>query len=369
MPGFSIVIPTHRRAGMVERLLASLDRARAAFPGESEVLVLDSSPPADAESIRQSCLRWQAAYEATENDVCRKRNLGIARARCELVFFIDSDCEADPEVLHQHWRSHRVGVPEVAGVAGLTRWSGPAGRAWRVVEYYPPLAAAFSLAAWLPEVDWATCTNLSVRREALLEIGGFADDFPLRVYGEDVDLGLRLRGRGYRILCNPDAVVLHSREALSTLGALLRKAFRTGRADFYLGELHPERLKPEFPLPVATTFLLLIATAVRAGAGGAQILLAIPPAWLALCVMTQAALASSVEGGGASTLPYRAAAAFLEVTFELGRLSAALPRLRLRRLWTKFVYVHEQLAAERPRRVVQMWALLTSLLLVLLLFP
>jgi hypothetical protein len=353
---------------MVDRLLASLDRARAGFAGETEVLVLDSSSPAEAESIRQSCIRWQASYEAIDNNVCRKRNRGITQARYDLVFFIDSDCEANPEVLHQHWRSHQAGAPEVAGVTGLTKWTGPTGFAWRVLEYYPSLSTAFSLAAWLPEVDWSTCTNLSVRREALLEIGGFAERFPLRVYGEDVDLGLRLRKMGYRILCNPDAVVLHHREALSTLRALLRKAFLTGRADYHLGELHPERLKPEFPLPVATTLLLLTAVGSRVIASGAGILLAAPLVWLVLFLMTQAVLASTLEGRNASSLPYRAAAALLEVTFELGRLAEALPRLRLRRLWTKFVYVNEQLAAERPKRIVQMWSLLISLLIVLLLF-
>jgi GT2 family glycosyltransferase len=365
--GFSIVVPTHRRTELVERLLASLDRARAGFAGKSEVLVLDSSPRDEAEAIRQSCLRWQASYEATFNDVRRKRNLGISRAQFELVLFIDSDCEADAEVLNQHWSSHQATDPVVAGVTGLTGWSGPAGRAGRVLEAYPALSAAFSLASWLPEVDWATCTNLSVRREVLLEIGGFAESFPLRVYGEDVDLGLRLRKRGYRILCNPQAVVLHSQQTFSSPGAMLRKAFRTGRADYHLGELHPERLCPEFPLPLAISLMLLAAAALRTLAGGPPLLLAAPAAWLVLFIIGQSMMArGTAAGGGSLALPYRAAAVLLEISFELGRLAEALPRLRLQRLWTKFIYVREQLAAERPRRVVQMWAELASLLLLLL---
>lgn len=359
--GFSIVIPTHGRVGLVERLLASLDRARANFPGASEVLVEDSSQPSAAEAIRESCLHWGADYEPVQNHVAKKRNAGIRRARYGLVFFIDSDCEADPHVLREHWASHQIGDARVAGVAGLTRWSNSSSWLTQVLETYPAFSAAFSLAAWLPEIDWATCTNLSVRRDALLEMGGFAEDFPLRVYGEDVDVGLRLRQRGHRILCNPRAVVLHDGQALSSTGAMLRKAFLTGRADHHLGEIHADRLVPEFPLPLGTSLVLLVAAALRTVAGGSAATLLAPAAFLASFVVAQVAMTRGA-------IPARMMAMFLELSFELGRLAEALPRLRLRRLWTKFVYVHEQLAAERPRRVIQSWAQLASLLLTLLLF-
>lgn len=368
-PGFSIVVPTHRRADLTERLLVSLERARTNFLGESEVLVLDSSPREEGEAIRQSCLRWQAHYEETDNNVPRKRNLGIRRARCELVFFIDSDCEADPEVLNQHWCTHQAATdPHVVAVTGLTRWSGSGGRVAPVLEAYPALSAAFSFASWLPEVDWATCTNLSVRKAALNEIGGFADGFPLRVYGEDVDLGLRLRKQSYRIICNPLAVVMHSRQTLSPPYAILRKVFRTGRADYHLGQLHSERLCPEFPLPVATTFVLVAAVALRTTAGGPRLLLVAPAAFLMMFVVLQSFLNKSSARSGSPRFRYRFAAVLLELAFELGRLAEALPRLRLGRLWTKFIYVQEQIAAERPRRVVQMWTQFVCLLLVLLLF-
>jgi GT2 family glycosyltransferase len=357
-PGFSIVVPTHRRADLVERLLASLGPARAHFAGASEVLVEDSSPPAEAELIRQSCVRWCADYERTPNHVAKKRNAGIRRARYGLVFFIDSDCEADPHVLREHWSSHQDA--HVAGVTGLTRWT-DSDRLTRILEIYPALTAAFSMAAWLPEVDWATCTNLSVRKDALVEIGGFAEDFPLRVYGEDVDLGLRLRRRGHRIICNPQAVVLHDAQTLSSTAATLRKTFRTGRADVHLGEIHADRLAPEFPLPLATSLILLVAAALRTIAGGALITLIAPAIFLLLFVIAQSVMTTGAW-------PARATAVFLELAFEFGRLFEALPRLRLSRLWTKFVYVREQLAAERPRRVIQTWAQLASLMVTLLLF-
>src|ERR1043165_8135136 len=89
MDGFSIVVPTHGRAHLVERLLQSLQQARSHFPGESEVLVFDSSLPAQSSIISAACHRWQAEYYKSVNDVRRKRNCGIRRARYDIVFFLD----------------------------------------------------------------------------------------------------------------------------------------------------------------------------------------------------------------------------------------------------------------------------------------
>ena len=51
------------------------------------------------------------------------------------------------------------------------------------------------------------------RREVFLDAGGFDEDF--FCYLEDVDLGFRLRLRGYRCLYVPDAIVLHKGSAVT----------------------------------------------------------------------------------------------------------------------------------------------------------
>jgi hypothetical protein len=61
------------------------------------------------------------------------------------------------------------------------------------------------------EVDHGIGANMSFRREALAELGGFRDDF--RGIGgvrEDTDMFLRLRTLGYRIVFSPAAVVDHA---------------------------------------------------------------------------------------------------------------------------------------------------------------
>lgn len=350
---------------MVERLLSSLSVARERFGGDSEVIVVDSSEPHDAEPITLACGRWRALYLRADNSVAHKRNIGVRRATGDVVFFIDSDCEADPAVLKEHWAVHATGEQGVAGALGVTEWGGPKANVWRVLDFSPSFGAAFKFAEWLREAPWGTCTNLSVRRDALLEIGGFDETLPLRVYGEDVDFGLRLNKAGYLLRCAPRARVSHSRETVRGIFAAARKMFTTGRADVHLGERHPERIAAEFPSPALTAIVLFALEAVRLPAGRPPWTLILPVFWLCLCVFMQAVLSAAREGGGLRSVPQRAAAASLEVAFDLGRLMEAVRRGRVSRAWTKFVYVKEQFAAERERRIIQAWSALLSLLALL----
>ena len=60
---FSIVIPTWKRAGLVERLLASLDADRKQYQyGKTEVLVIDNSQGEEKERIEKACGAYRARY-------------------------------------------------------------------------------------------------------------------------------------------------------------------------------------------------------------------------------------------------------------------------------------------------------------------
>jgi GT2 family glycosyltransferase len=50
---------------------------------------------------------------------------------------------------------------------------------------------------------------MSFRRETLLELGGFDENYTNPAYNEDVDLSMRLRAKGYSIMFEPSAHVIH----------------------------------------------------------------------------------------------------------------------------------------------------------------
>jgi GT2 family glycosyltransferase len=364
-PGFSIVVPTHGRPEQVADLLQSLAKARGAFAGASEIILVDSSEPAAATMISTLAQEHQARYLPADNHVPRKRNLGIVAARYDVIFFIDSDCRAEADLLTRHHHSHASAAdPAIAGVLGYTEWSGQPGRVWRILDLTSSMTAAFRYAQWFKETPWGTCTNLSIRRQALQAIGGFDETLPVRVYGEDVDLGLRLGKAGYRIATNPKAVVYHDRAGLNTLRATLRKSFATGRADYHLGRRHPDRLALEFPNATIVAAALAVLGLVALFTAGRPLLLLLTLLCLLLYILISASLMLFIKSQSPLMLLSYMGVALLEVSFETGRLLESLRHAGLRRLWTKFVYVEAQLLAERERRVVQSWSLVIMLLLI-----
>lgn len=187
-------------------------------------------------------------------------NVGIAATSGRFLALINPDAVAHAEWLVEMVRvveggGHRVGcvAPKVllrgeAGappsaildscghVLGRDGQNFCRGRSERDVGQYDAVCevVAFSGAACL------------LRREMLEEIGGFDEGFFL--YGEDAELGLRARLRGWRTLTAPRAIVRHRLSA--SLGRYsLRKAYYIERNRLRLLWLHfPWHLVTAAPL-------------------------------------------------------------------------------------------------------------------------
>ncbi|HQT93423.1 MAG: hypothetical protein B7Z61_04430 [Acidobacteria bacterium 37-71-11] len=86
-------------------------------------------------------------------------------------------------------------------------------------------------------VGFAPGAAFAVGAEAWRQVGGFDPSYFL--YNEDVDLCLRLRRHGWRLLFSPDMVAVHR------LGAVTGSA---SRSPFYLEHMAATRLRPFRPL-------------------------------------------------------------------------------------------------------------------------
>src|SRR5208283_1516908 len=123
-----------------------------------------------------------------------QRNLGVARAKGDLIVFIDCGC-----IPHAHWLSRLLapifdeGECVTCGPAispGRSVYSGP--NWWgNATERY--VAAAPTI-------------NIAFRRTAFDAVDGFDESFAA---GEDIDFTWRLTDAGYRLRWVPDAVVEH----------------------------------------------------------------------------------------------------------------------------------------------------------------
>ncbi len=189
-PFFSVVVPSYERHDSLERLLSQLT---VQSYGDFEVIVVDQS--AAIWTGWAAFPKLELVYHHIDTPgAVHARNVGIRLARGHVVAFTDDDCIPEMDWL----RSARpyFDREEVAGLEGRVFADVYESTRYRVVTNAAVEGVGFMTA------------NLFARRDVLLSLGGFDENFDHPHFREDTELGWRLLGRG-EVPYAPEAAVLH----------------------------------------------------------------------------------------------------------------------------------------------------------------
>jgi GT2 family glycosyltransferase len=320
-PGVSVVVPVLGRVDATRRLLESLTVAAARCTEPVEVIVVDDSPPHEAGQHQANCRRHGARYQRGPRHVGAKRNLGVGVARHDLVLFTDSDCRVSPGLLLRYVSTLRAAPAEVAGIAGPTLVEESPTAIFRIMKRSHLLNGDLEMPQAGQDLPWATTSNLFLRRDAFLSVGGFVEESLTNVCGEDVDLGLRLTDRGMAIRSDPDAVVTHDRLSSDSVRAVSRRLFAYGRSEQWLATRFPRRraarLNPVTALGVAGVVAAVTGRRTR----GRSALLVPVVAGAAVAWRARHRLSA---GDRLRDVPDAIICAALELAFDLGAATAAV---------------------------------------------
>ena len=178
-----------------------------------------------------------------EQSPAHARNAGAARAGNDWILFLDSDCEAPPELLERYFEP--AADDRIGALAGEIV---PAGDAGTLAERYASARNFLGQRAHLahPYLPRAAAANLLVRADVFAALDGFVEGVRA---AEDTDFCWRLQQAGWRLELRAGAVVAHRyRTSLRALGRQWR-SYAAGRA-----WLH--RRYPDFrPQPALTRAL------------------------------------------------------------------------------------------------------------------
>lgn len=224
-PRVSIVIVTYNSRSLIDRCLAPLADAREGV----EVIVWDNASSDGTAAYVAAAYPWVQVVAGDENlGFARANNAAVARCRGGYTLLLNPD--AFLTGIDQVTRLARVLDEDAAVVAagpkllhadGLHQ-VGDAGwrvRALSVIGHFLFVHRAMAAVPAIyvsnerllherrVDVDWLCGACMMVRTEVFRDVGGF--DPSIFMYGEDMELGERLRRCGHRLVYAPEIEVVH----------------------------------------------------------------------------------------------------------------------------------------------------------------
>lgn len=239
----SLVLPVRNDPASLDRALDAIDRLTSS---PRDVVIVDDASGRDASgrgSVGEVARRHGARVIRldTQCGPAAARAAGVAATTSPIVAFVDADVIVSPDWLDvslAHLVDERVAVvaPRVVPI-GLGADAVSAYERERSALDLGPDGGLVRRGSRLPYVPSAA---LVVRRDALVDVGGFDPD--LRV-GEDVDLVWRLADAGWRVrYCGDSATVGHRHRREAAKWA--RRRFDYGTSAAPLERRHPGSVRP-----------------------------------------------------------------------------------------------------------------------------
>lgn len=248
---YSLIAPTFSRPDEVYEFLESLTHQQYS---DFEVIIADGSPHDDVKPVVNPFMGKLNLIYIYEKylPVSDARNRAAEVANGDWLIFLDSDCII-PEYYLQR-------VDKFIELNKVELFGGPD----KAHESFTPTQKAISYAMTSilttggirgkekhVGVFHPRGFNMGIKKQAFLEVNGYATDFRC---GEDIELSMRLLEKGKKSALIPEAFVYHKRR--TDFLKFFKQVFRFGAARINIWQRHPKELKITHLFP--TVFMLFV---------------------------------------------------------------------------------------------------------------
>ena len=217
-PGVTLSIVSHRHNGMIGRLLEDIERH---CDGKIRVILTENIP--DSVPIPAGNLSFPVDKIVNANPKGFGANHNTAFRRCHTPLFCvvnpDVRFESDPlPSLSKTLEDRGVGVvgPLVRNSRGTLEDSArvfPTRTSLLLRAFERHAGGAYPIDQGPLPVDWIAGMFMLFRRETYAAVGGFDPAYFL--YYEDVDICWRLHAKGYSVVYDPRAEIIHDAQRAS----------------------------------------------------------------------------------------------------------------------------------------------------------
>jgi glycosyltransferase involved in cell wall biosynthesis len=235
---FSVVIPTYNRKPILEKCLNALEHQvfdPDQIAGYEVVVVDDGSTDHTVGWLQAHAADYPHVrlFEQDHMGPAAARNLGVEKAEGDTIIFIDSDLVVTERFLQAHAHALQEGERTLGSdrlftygwVINTANFDNPTSEPFKVTDY--------------SQAYFAT-GNVAIARHWLEKAGLFDTRFQL--YGwEDLELGVRLKQLGLKLVKCPDAVGYHWHPpfALDQIPKLIDREIQRGRMGVLFYQKHP----------------------------------------------------------------------------------------------------------------------------------
>jgi hypothetical protein len=244
MRSVSVVVNTFNRRDSLKRTLRSLEWLD--YPNFEVVVVNGPSTDGTEELLEDFAGRIKIGHCHNRN-LSESRNIGIRLAAGEVVAFIDDDAYPDPAWLDRlaeayEWDEVAAAGGPVVGHTGFWYqvWHSRADRFGNFWTDFPPCANPSLLLAspGSMEYTYTIGTNSSFRRNLLVELGGFDEEF--EYYLDETDLCCRVTDAGYVVMALDDGFVYHKflPSDIRERSDVIKDWYQVLKSRFYFGMKH-----------------------------------------------------------------------------------------------------------------------------------
>ncbi len=212
-PTVSIIIPVYNQFSYTYKCLKSIKQHTNSVT--YEIIIADDCSTDQTKEIDKYVEGIKVIHNKTNLRFLRNCNNAIGSAAGKYVIFLNNDTQVQPDwlapLVELMERDETIGMAGSKLVypdgslqeAGGIVWRD--GSAWNYGRNGDPLDAKYD---YLREVDYISGASIIIRKDLLLQLDGFDDDFAPAYY-EDVDLAFRVRKAGYKVMFQPLSVVVH----------------------------------------------------------------------------------------------------------------------------------------------------------------
>ncbi len=234
----SVVIPTYNRLPILQKCLLALENQKFSkdVVNQYEIILID-----DGSTDRtltwlidnQSKFPHLKTFQQNHQGAAAARNLGIEKAKGDTIIFIDSDLVVTENFLQAHSNALVNSRKEIGNDSLFTY-----GAVINTCNFDRPTTEPYKITDF--SAAYFATGNVAISKHWLKKAGMFDTRFQL--YGwEDLELGVRLKKLGLKLIKCPEAVGYHWHPPfnLEQIPSLIEKEIQRGKMGVVFYQKHP----------------------------------------------------------------------------------------------------------------------------------